>query len=141
MKYYMAWQEHWLELVWEIFFRTNLTCTSVTTFLLSLEYFQKQPPEVFYKNLLKNLQNSLENTCARASFFKESCKPQPCNFIKKETLAQVFSWKLFRRTSFEQNNSEWLLLSTEEQFRDITKFTVDGKSEGNLNQNTLKTFM
>ena len=44
---------------------------------------QKQLPEVFYKKyvFLKNSQSSRENTCARFS----------CNFIKKETLAQVFS--------------------------------------------------
>ena len=32
--------------------------------------------------------NSQENTCARASFLIKSCT---CKFIKKETLAQVFS--------------------------------------------------
>ena len=34
--------------------------------------------------------NSLENTCARVSFY-ERCGPQACNFIKKETPAQIFS--------------------------------------------------
>ena len=34
------------------------------------------------------LQNSQENTYARISFL---VKMQACNFIKKETLAQVFS--------------------------------------------------
>ena len=32
-------------------------------------------------------QNSQENTCARVSFLK----PPACNFIRKETLSQVFS--------------------------------------------------
>ena len=55
---------------------------SFTHFLL---YFQKQPPEVF----LKNSQNSQENTCARVSCL---IKLQASgNFLKKETLAQVFS--------------------------------------------------
>ena len=40
------------------------------------------------KVLLKNTQNSQENTCVRVSL-----QPQACNFIKKETLAQVFSCK------------------------------------------------
>ena len=39
------------------------------------------------------LQNSQENTCARVSFLikLQACGLQPCNFIKKETLAQLFS--------------------------------------------------
>ena len=39
---------------------------------------------------LENWQNSEKNTCARVSFLI-NCRPQACNFIKKETLAQVFS--------------------------------------------------
>ena len=35
-------------------------------------------------------QNSKENTCARASFLMK-LQASACNFIKKETLAQVFS--------------------------------------------------
>ena len=38
------------------------------------------------KAFLKILQNSQENTCDRVSFLGLAC-----NFIKKETLAQVFS--------------------------------------------------
>ena len=51
---------------------------------------QKQPPEVFFekKAFLEISQNSQENICARVSFL---IKLQACNFIKKETLAQVFS--------------------------------------------------
>ena len=45
---------------------------------------------VLYEMFLKILQNSLENTCARVSFL---IKLQACNFIKKETLAQVFSYE------------------------------------------------
>ena len=37
-------------------------------------------------------QNSQENTSARVSFLiKLQCRPKACNFIEKETLAQVFS--------------------------------------------------
>ena len=43
------------------------------------------------KNVFLNiLQNSQENTCARVSFYW-SCKLGGCNFIKKKSLAQVFS--------------------------------------------------
>ena len=57
--------------------------------------FQKQPPEEFSKKVLLEIsQNSQKNTCGRVSF---SIKLQAldnfvaCNFIKKETLAQMFS--------------------------------------------------
>ena len=39
---------------------------------------------------LKISQNSEQNTCARVSFL---IKLRACNFIKKETLAQVFSYE------------------------------------------------
>ena len=38
------------------------------------------------KVFLEILQNSQENTCAKAA----GLRPEACNFIKKETLAQVF---------------------------------------------------
>ena len=41
------------------------------------------------KVFLKISQNSVENSCAK------SCRPDSCNFIKKETLAQVFSYEFF----------------------------------------------
>ena len=47
------------------------------------------------KVVLENWQNWQENTCARVSFL-QSCRPKACNFIKKETLAQVFSCEFFR---------------------------------------------
>ena len=48
-------------------------------------------PEVFCKKeFFKIPQNSQENTCVRVSFLI-SCRPETYNFIKKETLAQVFS--------------------------------------------------
>ena len=40
-------------------------------------------------------QNSQENTCARVSFLK-CCRPEACNFINKETLAQVFSSEFYK---------------------------------------------
>ena len=48
-------------------------------------------PEVFgKKGVLRISQNSQENICARVSFLIK-LQVQACNFIKKETLAQVFS--------------------------------------------------
>ena len=35
-------------------------------------------------------QNSQEDTCARVSFLI-NCRPEACNFVKKETLVQVLS--------------------------------------------------
>ena len=64
-------------------------------------------PEVFCKNVLIEIsQNSQEIICARV-FFQYSCRSETCNFIKKETLAQVFYCELceisknnfFHRTS------------------------------------------
>ena len=54
---------------------------------------------MFYikKVFLKFSKNSPENTCARAPFYKKFAGPS-LNFVKKETLAQVFScgfWKIF----------------------------------------------
>ena len=40
------------------------------------------------KGVLRNFENSQEKTCARVFFFY---RPEACNFIKKETLAQVLS--------------------------------------------------
>ena len=42
------------------------------------------------KVFVEILQNSQENTCARVSFFI-MLRPEVCNFIKNETLVQVFS--------------------------------------------------
>ena len=55
------------------------------------------------KVLLKISQSSQENTCARVSFL---IKLQACNFIKKETLAQVFScgfWEISKNTFFTED--------------------------------------
>ena len=54
------------------------------------------------KVFLDILQNSQENTSARVSFFNKGPDLEACNFIKKETLAQVFSCKfckVFKNTS------------------------------------------
>ena len=68
--------------------------------------FQKQVTEVFCKKMFLEIsQNSLENTCARASFLIK-LQAEACNFTKKETLAQVFScefYKISRNTFFTEH--------------------------------------
>ena len=49
--------------------------------------FQKQPPEMF----LEISQNAQKNTCARVSFFNKVEGFKASNFIKKETVPQLFS--------------------------------------------------
>ena len=52
--------------------------------MTNVKCVQKQPPEVLCKKVFLEIsQNSQENTSARYL----------CNFIKKETLAQVFSYE------------------------------------------------
>ena len=61
--------------------------------------------------LLKISQNSKENTCSRVSILIE-LQAEVYNFIKKETLAQVFSCEfceIFKNTFFIEH-LWWLLL-------------------------------
>ena len=65
---------------------------------------KKKQPDIFWL-FLKNSQNSQENTCVRVSFLIK-LQAEACNFIKKETLAQVFSCKFcesFKNTSFAEH--------------------------------------
>ena len=51
--------------------------------------FRGSCPEVFCrKGLLKNLQNSQENTCTRVSLLIQ-LQDEACNFVKKETLVHM----------------------------------------------------
>ena len=63
------------------------------------------------KNIFLEIsQNSQENTCVRVSFLIKL--QAACNFIKKETLAQVFSrefYKISKNTFFIKHLS-WLVL-------------------------------
>ena len=65
------------------------------------------------KVFLDILKNSRENTCARVSFFIK-LQALAFNFIKKETLAQVFSCEFceISKSTFLQSNSGRLLLYT-----------------------------
>ena len=65
---------------------------------------QKKLSEVLYikKTFLKILQNSQENSCTRVSFLIK-LQAEVCNFIKKETLAQMPSCEfccIFKNTFF-----------------------------------------
>ena len=62
------------------------------------------------KLFLKISRNSQENTCARV-YFNKVCRPQACNFIKKETLGQAFYY--FTITPFFTEHLQWLLLIKE----------------------------
>ena len=57
-------------------------------------YIRSRLPITYKKLFFKSMQNSQENTCAEVSF-EQSCRPTVCNFIKKETLAQIFPCVIF----------------------------------------------
>ena len=79
-----------VENLWEITCDVFL-CTEAVTWRCSVENVS-----------LKILQNSQENTCARISFLI-SWWPEAGSFIKKESLAQVFSYEfceMFKKTFF-----------------------------------------
>ena len=65
------------------------------------------------KVFLEISQNSQENTCARVFFNKVAgLRPYACNFIKNETLAQMFSYEFceISKTPFFIEHLWWLLL-------------------------------
>ena len=60
-------------------------------FDLMCAIYRGSHPEVFYKKgVLRNFAKFTGNTCARVSFLIK-LQASACNFIKKETLTQVFS--------------------------------------------------
>ena len=71
------------------------TMQSYCSFFTFMTYFffikfQKQPPEVFCKKgVLRNLTTFTGKHLCQSLFFDKVAGP--CNFLKKETLAQVFS--------------------------------------------------
>ena len=77
----------------------------VSYFLYNNTNARSSRPEVF----LEISKNSQKNTCARVSFL---IKLQACNFIKKETLAQVLSCEFWEisKNSFFTEHFWWLLL-------------------------------
>ena len=95
---------------------------SVISWVITLE----SSPELF----LKASQNSQESTCARVSFLIK-LQASACNFIKKETMAQVISckfYKIFKNTFFQITPpvvaSAHAKCSPEEKLISIIKFNV-----------------
>ena len=101
-------------------------------------------------------QNSQENTCAKVSFLIKlwssdlqiSCRPQTCNLIKKETLAQVFpvNFAKFIRTPFYRTRPDgcfwrrmnFLLMKYHCQLFAIWNSIISWRQNWQLKQN--KTF-
>ena len=77
---------------------------------ISRQNYQKQPPEVFYKKgILKNFAKFTEKDLRQSLFFN---KVAGYSFIKKETIAQMFSCEfceIFKNTFFTEH-LRWLLL-------------------------------
>ena len=74
---------------------------------------------------LKISQNSQESTHARVSFLIK-LQPEACNFIKKETLAQVFSCEfceIFKNTIFIEH-LWWLLLNLAPHEKSRAKYNL-----------------
>ena len=60
-------------------------------FLTLPSHFRNSCPEMFCKKgVLRNFAKFTGKHLCQSLFFN-SCRPQVCNFIKNETLAQVFS--------------------------------------------------
>ena len=76
--------------------------------------FQKQPPEVFCKKgVLRNFTKFTGKHLCQSLFFNKVTDLRPaCNFIKKETPAQVFSSEFceISKNSFFTEHIWWLLL-------------------------------
>ena len=91
-------------------FRYKLSClpSEIGIFRIILVFrnnFSKNFRSSHLEVLLKISQNSQENTCARVSFLIK-LQAEACNFIKNETLAQVFSCAfcvIFRNTFFTEH--------------------------------------
>ena len=72
-------------------------------------YKKKQPPEVFCeKGVHRNFTKFIGEYLCQSLFFNKvaGLRPQACNFIKKETMAQVFScesWEISKNTFFTEH--------------------------------------
>ena len=75
------------------------------------------------KGVLKNFSNLTEKNMCQSLYFKKSCGPKVCNFIKKETLAQMsacdFS-EIYWNTFFMEHFM-WLLLTLQTRIKNINK--------------------
>ena len=67
---------------------------------------QKQPPEVFYEKRYSQKFCKVHRKTPVSESFLTKLQAQACNFIKKETLAQVFSYevcKISKNTFFAEH--------------------------------------
>ena len=99
---FSAWNRSFLSEKWKIFSTKFLSLYDLIHFHIeSLLHFQKKSaiiknsqPEVFcQKGVFKNLANFTRKHLCQSIFFNNAAglRPEAYNFIKKETLAQVFS--------------------------------------------------
>ena len=73
---------------------------------------EKQPPEVFCKRSCSYKFHKIHRkTPVPESLFKDSCRPQACNFVEKEALAQVLSCEfcVISKKTFFTEPLWWLL--------------------------------
>ena len=92
--------------------RLNVSTTGDLVLYLRLFFSRSIRPDLFCKGCVQKVsQNSQEKTCARVSFLIK-LQASTCNFIKKETLVQVFSCgfcEIFKNIFFYRT-LRWLLL-------------------------------
>ena len=91
------------------------------------------------KVFLEVSQNLQENTCARVSFLIKL--PEACNFIKKETMAQVFSCEFYKisKNTFFTEHLRWLLLSFVLIFLFLTLRNADAKRRKSHSMSWMKS--
>ena len=87
------------------------------------------------KVFLEISQNSQENTCARAFFL---IKLQGCNFIKKETLTQVFSCEFCEISKNTFSTEHLQTTASSKRFLLFLKMTIFRKKRRFVFQNSLE---
>ena len=67
------------------------------------------------KGVLKNFAKLKGKHMCQSLFFNKFAGTQACNFIKKETLVQVFSWEFYEILGlpFFAEHLRWLLLANQ----------------------------
>ena len=89
------WQENTCARVYFLIKLQDSTCKSVD--LTHIAYIQKQPLAVFCKkDVLKNFAKFLAKHLCQT--WNTRPQRETCNFIKKETLAQTFSYEFYEIT-------------------------------------------
>ena len=93
-------------------------CHQVRLLRAILTHFRRSRPRVFYKkDVLRNFAKCTgKHLCQRFFLNKVAgLRPKACNFIKKKSLAQVFSCEFceISKNTFFPEHLRWLLLSLE----------------------------